>query len=166
MWIAWHEQWLILSCVALSFESTLTLRTDWCLAHWDVTVLCLCAVGEGYAGEPDRSRHWPVVLWLHRQCNGELQGKYFMADDFLFVPVCSVNISWWEWRHPPNLTVSVVWISGFLLTGPWWVHGWHFPQCQELQPSRVWGFSQRWLKSPVWFDWSSCTGKNHYWRLL
>lgn len=53
-----------------------------------------------------------------------------------------------------------------LLTGPWWVHGWHFPQCQELQLARVWWFSQCWLQSPVWSDWSSCTGKNCSWRLF
>lgn len=38
-------------------------------------LLCLCAVCEGDVGEPNRSRQWTVVLWLYRQCHGELKGR-------------------------------------------------------------------------------------------
>lgn len=53
-----------------------------------------------------------------------------------------------------------------LLLGPWWVHGWHFSQCQELQPARVRWFSQCWFQSTVWSDRSSCTGNILHWGRL
>lgn len=53
-----------------------------------VTVLCLCAVREGNAGEPNRSHQWLVLFWLHWRCHGELKGRtHITAAPLLFMVI-------------------------------------------------------------------------------
>lgn len=61
-----------------------------------VTVLRLCAVSKGDAGEPNRSCQWIILLRLHWQRHGELKGRSHITDTLLclFLPICfSVNLS-------------------------------------------------------------------------
>ena len=61
--------------------------------------------------------------------------------------------------HKDTLVASPLYVLLPLCPGPRRVHGWDFPQCQELQSARVRWFSQRRLQSSVWSDRSSCSGK-------